>query len=168
MFAAYGMPKFKLRVYWDTSVFFSWLKWGREASRTIDELAGLRHWEHEIRSGDVLMVSGENILRQEILAGAMPQDEAERFHALTRRRSVQLLPYDPRAEELAAKIREFYKKNREKTPRTPDAIHVAYALHYEVDEFHTYDGLLLDLNGSVAGRPLRICKPLVDQQVLFI
>jgi integrase len=54
------------------------------------------------------------------------------------------------------------------------AKHLASAIHFEVDEFHTFDEgkkggrSLLSLDGDVAGHRLRICKPPVGQmQIKF-
>jgi hypothetical protein len=63
---------------------------------------------------------------------------------------------------------------------TPDAIHLATAIHYNADEFHTFDGSkprtprdkrytrsgLLLLDGNVAGHGLTVCKPTADQYEL--
>jgi hypothetical protein len=74
----------------------------------------------------------------------------------------------PQIDALTEEVREYYRTRGMKTPKTPDATHLAYALHYGVDEFHTFDGYLLGMGNSVAGRNLKICKPLVAQSVLFI
>jgi hypothetical protein len=53
-----------------------------------------------------------------------------------------------------------------KTLSVPDAIHLATAVLYRVDEFHTFDMEgrskslgLIPLSGNVAGHRLIICKP---------
>lgn len=46
--------------------------------------------------------------------------------------------------------------------KPPDAVHLATAIVANVDELHTFDGPLLDLDGLLTksdGTPLRICKP---------
>jgi hypothetical protein len=57
-------------------------------------------------------------------------------------------------------------KSGGKTLSVPDAIHLATAIQYRVDEFHTFDGEgnsrylgLLPLSGNVGGHKLTICKP---------
>jgi predicted nucleic acid-binding protein len=46
--------------------------------------------------------------------------------------------------------------------KPPDAIHLASAHRANVDEMHSYDSDLLNLNGKITGqdgKPMRICKP---------
>lgn len=50
--------------------------------------------------------------------------------------------------------------------KPPDALHIAGAIVSRCDEFHTFDGKLLDLNGSIQtleGGDLPIVKPKIDQ-----
>jgi hypothetical protein len=71
---------------------------------------------------------------------------------------------------LSKEIREWNSKIS-----TPDAIHLATAILYEAEEFHTTDGGgkrkragdLIPLNGNVAGHRLRICIPRADQYGLL-
>ena len=71
---------------------------------------------------------------------------------------------DIRITKLAHQIRNVYPKLS-----TPDAVHLATGIHYEADQFHTFDdggkdGMsLLGLNGNVAGYPLVVCKPPMTQ-----
>ena len=59
--------------------------------------------------------------------------------------------------------------------KTPDATHLATAIIYEAEEFHTLDGGgerqrpsdLLRLNGDVAGYPLHIRMPVSAPPPLF-
>jgi hypothetical protein len=60
-----------------------------------------------------------------------------------------------------------------KTVSVPDAIHLATALIYRADEFHTFDGKngrntlgLLPLSGDVGGHKLTICKPVAKSPEL--
>jgi hypothetical protein len=86
---------------------------------------------------------------------------------------VQLLDNDLRVSALAREIREYYEAQSkiDGLPRltTPDAIHVATAIHYKADAFWTFDDggyggrSLLSLNGNVAGHPLVVCKPVATQ-----
>ena len=49
---------------------------------------------------------------------------------------------------------------------TPDAIHLATAILWEVDAFFTYEGRLLRLDGKIDG--LKIEKPNVPQMELDV
>jgi hypothetical protein len=77
---------------------------------------------------------------------------------------------DIKIAALAHDIRNHYTGRRaehaDKTLSTPDAIHLATAILYRVDEFHTFDRDgnaknlgLLPLSGNVGGHKLTICKP---------
>jgi hypothetical protein len=43
--------------------------------------------------------------------------------------------------------------------KSPDAIHLATAILYRADEFHTFDDQLIGLSGNVGGHRLIVCKP---------
>lgn len=67
-------------------------------------------------------------------------------------------------QQIARKAREIYRSTPSLGGRKQmDAIHLATALYYSVDEFHTDDGEdLLGLDKTLScrdGRLLRICKP---------
>jgi hypothetical protein len=78
---------------------------------------------------------------------------------------------DSKIASLAHDIRDHYMVRKDefdgKTLSTPDAIHLATAVLYRVDEFHTFDGGgssskslgLIPLSGDVGGHKLMICKP---------
>ncbi len=67
--------------------------------------------------------------------------------------------------------RDYYQQRKTTdnlpTLTTPDAIHLATAIIYRANEFHTFDEhnetrkrrALLPLNGNVAGYPIVVCKP---------
>ncbi len=80
------------------------------------------------------------------------------------------LGMDTKIAGLAHDLRDYYAANAAahsgKILSTPDAIHLATAIHYRVDEFHTFDNDgdakhlgLLPLSGNVGGHRLKICKP---------
>jgi PIN domain len=63
-------------------------------------------------------------------------------------------------------LRNHYAAKGKKTLSAPDAIHLATAILYRADEFHTFDSDgssrslgLLPLSGDVGGHRLIICKP---------
>jgi hypothetical protein len=75
------------------------------------------------------------------------------------------------ASEIRAYHKASTKKNALKNIRTPDAIHLASAIHYDATEFHTFDGArqgqnpggLLSLDGNVGGHRLKISTPHAQQ-----
>jgi hypothetical protein len=83
---------------------------------------------------------------------------------LLRRVSRQAM--DIRVAELAHDLRNHYAELGGRMLSTPDAIHLATAIHYRADEFHTFDSGsstkslgLIPLSGNVGGHKLIICKP---------
>jgi predicted nucleic acid-binding protein len=131
--------------------------------------------------------SGERILmtsaamRTEVLPGKIPPSVAEDFERFLSRKNVVVVDIDPRIGELSGKLRDFYinqsKLDGKRQLAPMDAIHLATAIHYEADAFHTFDDggegarksrSLLSLNGNVAGHDLVICKPPVSGQLVLL
>ena len=77
---------------------------------------------------------------------------------------------DSKIAKLAHDLTDWYAirptEYNNKTLSTPDALHLATAILYRANEFHTFDEDngrnslgLLPLSGNVAGYGLTICKP---------
>lgn len=77
---------------------------------------------------------------------------------------------------LARDLRRYYLDKTEDynglTLGSPDAVHMATAIHYRADVFHTFDANnrtksgtlgLLKLNGDVGGYNMTISRPRADQ-----
>jgi hypothetical protein len=104
--------------------------------------------------------------RTEVLKGKMTDAQRALFSKLFQRRNVVQVDVTTRVLDLSEKIRNWNPKIS-----SADSIHLATAIIYEADEFHTTDGGgkrkragdLLPLNGNVAGHPLKICKPQAQQ-----
>jgi predicted nucleic acid-binding protein len=110
------------------------------------------------------------IIKTEILEGKMTDAQRALFSKLFQRRNVIQVDVTTRVLDLSNHIRNWNPKIS-----SPDAIHLATAILYEADEFHTTDGGgkrrkragdLLPLDGNVAGHPLRICTPRAKQPSL--
>jgi predicted nucleic acid-binding protein len=112
-----------------------------------------------IESGEVKAITSVNT-RIEICEGEIPPDKkAILDRTLGPRRGLEQVAVDHRIAPLAQEIRTYYRQ-RGKRLETPDATHLATAIHYRVDALYTFDGDdLLPLNGNVAGHNLVICKP---------
>jgi hypothetical protein len=83
----------------------------------------------------------------------------------------------PRIINKGSELRDYYQRRRTIVGgpglSTPDSVHLATAILYRVDEFHTFDERdkpgslgLIPLSGDAAGHSLVICKPRVEQFVL--
>lgn len=74
-----------------------------------------------------------------------PREEKQRaFWELLATRSLQEVAIETRIGQLSGDLREYYRKQHETDGggklSTPDAQHLAAAIHYEADVFYTFDG----------------------------
>jgi predicted nucleic acid-binding protein len=151
--------------YWDTCVFIDWLM-SSNSSRTPDEMQGINDIAQLIEANKAILVVS-SILRIEILSCTLSEEASKKLTQLFMRKNFQEIAVDKRIASLAHDIRNFYQQEKQNpiNIKTPDAIHLATAIHYQVDQFHTFDGKrkrgLLRLSNNVAGHNLTICKPQV-------
>lgn len=156
----------KRRFYWDSCLFLTWLK-GED--RKPGEAEGI---EEVVRlvEGNKAELFTSVMTKAEVLESKMTEEQKHRFTELFKRRNVVEVDLDPRVAKLAQIVREFYLARKTKLS-VPDSIHLATAIHYAADEFHTTDGGgerkrrgdLIPLSGSVAGHDLKICTPNAKQ-----
>lgn len=158
------MPGSNPLYYWDTCLFLAWIK---DEERQTGEMDGVReligrHKRREIR----IMTSV--ITTTEVLASKLPAGMETLFYGLMKR--IDSKGIDSKIANLAHDMRDWYTQRSaeyaDKTLSVPDALHLATAILYRADEFHTFDRKnannslgLLPLSGNVAGHGLVICKP---------
>lgn len=166
---ATGKPRF----YWDAVPLIAWIKDEKRADPA--EMDGLEEVVELAEKGKaVIMISV--LWRAEFWAADLTAGQKKKLREIFDYRLIEELGIDSRVMDLAGEIRAYHKKGtgpaQLKNIRTPDAIHLASAINYEADEFHTFDGKkgagkshggLLSLDGNVAGRVLRICAPQAQQ-----
>jgi len=92
----------------------------------------------------------------EVLAAKIPVGMDTPFKDLLKRVSRQSM--DIRGASLAHDLRNYYAMLG-RSLKTADAIHLATAIIYRADEFHTFDEQLLSWSGNIGGHKLIICKP---------
>jgi predicted nucleic acid-binding protein len=167
------MPGAKIKLYWDACVLLAWLK---NEKRLPGEMEGLRDVVARIDSGEYILVASV-LLRTEVLTSSLTPEAANKFEMVLRRGNVTVRNIDDRIATLASELRVYYENQKKIDGRpslaTPDSLHLATAIHYRVDEFHTFDEKdkgngrgLLPLNGNVGGYRLMVCKPSVPQRSL--
>lgn len=146
--------------YWDTCLFLAWLK---DEERRAGEMDGVRELIERARRRDVRLITSV-LTTVEVLAAKMPAGMDTLFQNLMRRVNRQAM--DIRVAQIAHDLRNHYVAQGGKTLSTPDAIHLATAILYRADEFHTFDTEgssrslgLIPLSGNVGGHRLTICKP---------
>ena len=164
------MPsKFREKVYWDTCIFFAWVK--QEVRKDPAEMDGVHECVNRAMSGDTLIVTG-SFTDLELLPGAFTPEQRRLFSLLFQRRCLQKLPDDPTVMSLAEEIRTYYVLNPDGkgVVESMDSMHLAAAIHFRVAALYTFDEgkrggrNLLAMDGDVAGRKLKICKPPVTQR----
>jgi predicted nucleic acid-binding protein len=165
-------------VYWDTCIFLAWMN---DETRQAGEMEGLGKIAELVMRAEVTLVTS-TITRAEILQSKTSQEAMKKYDGLLRRSNVVPQNVDLSIAKLTSELMDFYIDSDFEL-LTPDAIHLATAIHYNVHEFHTFDGCkakqkpkkskykrsgLLLLDGSVAGRILRVIRPSADQYELAL
>jgi predicted nucleic acid-binding protein len=163
-------------VYWDTCVFLAWMN---DEKRPAGDMEGLGKIATLVERAEVILITS-TITRAEILQSKTPSEAMKKYDTLMRRSNVVPQNVDLPIAKLTSELMDFYI-NSDFELLTPDAIHLATALHYNAEEFHTFDGVdpnqkprnkrytkcgLLSLNGNVAGRPLKVVRPSAEQYEL--
>jgi predicted nucleic acid-binding protein len=150
--------------YWDTCLFLAWIK---DEERPTGEMAGVREIVSRVKRREVVLMTSVLTLT-EVLQSRIPAGMNTLFTGLLRRFEVKGI--DIKIARLAHDLRDYYTQRApefaNKTLSTPDALHLATAIMYRADEFHTFDLKgsqrslgLLPLSGNVGGNKLTICKP---------
>ena len=166
------MAKTRKKIYyWDSCAFIAWLDGGEGHHPEV--IAGLDEIAKEVNEKRAILCTSVNT-STEILQGKLTPEQSIRLQNLFKRRNVSRINVDDRIAQKASGIRNYYNERNVRI-KTPDAQHLATAIIYEVDEFHTLDGYgerqrpnqLLALNGDVAGYPLHIRVPTALQNTLL-
>jgi predicted nucleic acid-binding protein len=166
------MPRDPL-VAWDTSVLLALIK---DETRPNGEMDGVYEWARRIDDGEARLVLS-SMFRLEVLESTLPMPALEKLDRILDRSNVTEVEMGPRVINKGSEIRDYYQRRRPTVGgpglSTPDSVHLATAILYGVDEFHTFDERdkpgslgLIPLSGDVAGHPLVICKPKVHQFAL--
>ena len=161
-------------IYWDTCVFLAWIK---NEKRTSGEMEGLEDALKLVMQEKATLVTSV-LTMAEILKSKTPAAGMAKLEKLFRRSNVLPLVFDMPVAKLTSQIRDHYNDSDFELS-TPDAIHLATAIHYGATEFHTFDGskkpkksekkrsgLLLLVDG-VATHDLKIVKPSAEQPSLL-
>lgn len=161
------MPPGKPIIYWDTCVLLAWIK---DEKRPNNEMDGVNDVANKLYKDHITLLTSD-ITEGEILASMLSDDAKQKLKDMFKRRNCRSVAADKKVNRLASEIRDYYQQQKAidglPTLLLPDAIHLATAILYSADEFHTFDAnddrnrrrALLPLSGNVAGYPLKICKP---------
>lgn len=163
-------------VYWDTCVFLAWMN---DEKRPAGDMEGLGKIASLVERAEVILITSA-LTRAEILYSKTSAEAMKKYDSLLRRSNVVPQNLDLQIAKLTSELMDFYL-NADFELLTPDAIHLATAIHYSAAEFHTFDGAdeankprnkrykrcgLLKLDGNAGGHPLRIVRPSAEQYEL--
>jgi len=157
--------------YWDTCLFLAWIQ---DEQRPSGEMAGVREVIARAKRRDALIMTSVLTIT-ETLQSKIPAGVETLFHGLMQK--VERKSIDIKIARLAHDLRDYYSQRsgsaEGRTLSTPDALHLATAIMYRADEFHTFDAKgsrkslgLLPLSGDVAGHKLIVCKPVAQHPEL--
>jgi predicted nucleic acid-binding protein len=164
-------------VYCDTNILIAWLTDEKRADPT--EMDAVYECMREVDRGRIILCISDYLCNAEILAPSTGRVGMDRLNVLFRSRKLQGLDTDSRAQSLAGEIREYYAARKLvdglSTLSLPDATHLATAIRWRVPIFYTFDDgkrkardrSLLSLSGSVAGHPLLVSRPPLQQPYLL-
>lgn len=151
-------------VYWDSCVFIRWMDPG-DRLLTSDEALGLQEETELIDKGAIQLVTS-SLTRIEIPPSKHLQISLEKYDQLMSQENVIEVPIDVSAAEIARRIRSDRLRCGKKL-KTPDAIHLATAIHYKVDELRTLDADLSTLSGKIGEWEIIVRNPTVFQPNLL-
>lgn len=160
--------------YWDTCLFLAWLK--NETTRKAGEMDAIADVIARFNKRQVSLITSV-ITITEISIAKIPAGTDGLLEDVMQRTNFSRLAADIRVAKLARDIRNWYLARPEEfggsTVTVPDSLHLATAILYRANEFHTFDGKdspkynalgLLPLSGNVGGHPLIITKPPIPTQ----
>jgi predicted nucleic acid-binding protein len=156
----------KIKFCWDACVFIAHLK-GEE--RSPEEAAGMREVLELIGTHRATVVTSA-IVQSEVLNRAADEAQArDRLRAMLIRPSFVVADANLAISDKAGEFRERVNASSSGLIlKRNDAIYVATAVLYGVDALHTFDPVLLNLDGSPLVDGLRICPPRGTQTTLAL
>jgi predicted nucleic acid-binding protein len=127
----------RLIYYWDTCVFVAWIK---DEQRPSGEMDGVREVIDRAKRREVILFTSV-LTTTEVLQSKLPAGMETLFTGLMKR--IEQKSLDIKIARLAHDLRDHYARRaaefENKTLSTPDALHLATAIMYRANEFHTFD-----------------------------
>jgi predicted nucleic acid-binding protein len=130
-------------------------------------MSGVREIVERAKRREAIIMTSV-ITQTEILQSQLPAGMERLLTGFMRR--IQCKSVDMKIAKFAHDLRDYYvqrkTENNGKTLATPDALHLATAILYRAEAFHTFDESngrnslgLIPLSENVAGHRIKICKP---------
>lgn len=160
-------------VYWDTCVFLAWMN---DETRAPGDREGVGKIAKLVDRAEVVLITA-TLTRAEILHSKTKAEAMKKYDLLLRRSNVIPHNLDLPIAKLTRELMDFYIDSDFEL-LTPDAIHLATAIHYNAHEFQTFDGCdatkkprrakykrcrLLNLGGTVGGHAMEVVRPSAAQ-----
>ena len=123
--------------YWDTCIFFHWLK-GTELTAKPECLTAIKKIEDLVDSKKVSLLTSV-ITSIEFSQTRLTREEHNRLDELFSKPNVDKASVTSRVSGVAVELNEHYR-TRGISLQTPDIIHLATAIHFDADILHTTDG----------------------------
>lgn len=160
--------------YWDTCLFLAWLK--NETTRKPGEMDAIADMLERFKKRQISLITSV-LTTTEISIAKIPAGTESLLEDVMQRPNFTRVAVDIRVAKLARDLRNWYitrsAEFNNKTLSVPDAIHLATAINYRANEFHTFDGKdsnkqntlgLLPLSGNVGGHSLIVMRPPIPAQ----
>ncbi len=154
----------KKKIYWDANIFLAWLQDEQQWGTVI--MGGIEDTVRKVHNNEIVLFTSF-MTQTEVFESKMSQKAKGLWENVFKRKNVKMISGDQRVGALSSFIRDYYNRKSIKI-KSPDAIHLATAIIYGADEFHTLDGAgptkkasdLLRLGAKIAGHyNLLICTP---------
>lgn len=142
-----GSNKF---TYWDTSIFLAYL--GNETSHRPGEVNWIRETVQEFEGGSLNITTSTIAITEIMAVSRLNQNQRDLLFKWFNRQNFRFIDANRTVCETAAEIRSEFKKNPiEKNgkrcyPFTPDAIHIASAIHVKKQLTQNTDFALITLD----------------------
>jgi predicted nucleic acid-binding protein len=154
------------KVYWDACAWLGLLNGEPEKLQALQDVWGkAEHGDIEIWTSAFCIAEVWRLKCEGNWVGLAPEND-DKIDNLFDQDFVKIVQVDSEIAKLAKRL----LRSHEKLKKPSDAIHLATAIQWDLEQFHTYDGS--DLLGLVVntanGSELEICKPsMIDGANLF-
>lgn len=159
----FGMKNGKLVTYWDACIHITILE---KDKKDLDLYNGSIYAKECVEKKEHFLVLSQ-MIKLEITQTTISEKANKVFVEVLKRSNVMQISMGNRVTNLSGDLIRFCNGIGRKL-KSPDSIHLATALIYEVDEFYTNDTGLLGLNGLLTipkYNALRISRPPLPKQM---
>lgn len=148
--------------YWDTNVFLAWITY-KPKTVTVDVLDGIEEIAKLVNENKAVLITSV-MTDTEIVRTKLPPAAREKWDLVLKRPNIKMISQDRKISSRSNEINGCLMDDG-KQISIPDSVHLATAMIYKADEFHTLDGSgkrrpgLLALSGHECLGGLKICLP---------